>query len=102
MAPRTLLPTKDGTTIPPCSASSTTVPVDGRRPEAFVAGDRELTSAEDCFESVAGRANVSRWRSAAGIMALSLDSGFALAGVLGGVGTALVVAASATSSVSPK
>ena len=28
-APRTVLPTNDGTTMPPCSTSSTTVPVDG-------------------------------------------------------------------------
>ena len=75
-ADRTLLPTNEGTSMPPCSKSNTTVPLLGRR--AGVAGSDFAVAVGDCPGSGSGGDSGSRSCKAAGTIPLPVsDAGCA-------------------------
>src|SRR5207244_11401998 len=73
IAERTLLPANDGTTIPPCSTSRTTVP------SAGVSGEL-VRAPTDTLVSVVAEEDASRSRIAAGITAALAIAGLGLTG----------------------
>src|SRR5207244_783576 len=92
IAERTLLPANDGTTIPPCSTSRTTVP------SAGVSGEL-VRAPTDTLVSVVAEEDASRSRIAAGITAALAIAGLGLTGAIGDLVSGVL--ASAASRLSP-